>query len=75
MGAVSCSQMLAAKEVDFMIHGLVKFHLFGQELWITTTHVSILIVMIVLLVLALVVRKKMKHPQEFPTGWICSIIW
>ena len=29
MGAVSCSQMLAAKEVDFMIHGLVKFHLFG----------------------------------------------
>ena len=69
MGAVSCSQMLAAKEVDFMIHGLVKFHLFGQELWITTTHVSILIVMIVLLVLALVVRKKMKHPQEFPTGF------
>ena len=69
MGAVSCSQMLAAKEVDFMIHGLIKFHLFGQELWITTTHVSILIVMIVLLILALVVRKKMKHPQEFPTGF------
>ena len=32
--------MLAAKEPDFQIHGLVKFQLFGQELWLTTTHVS-----------------------------------
>ena len=29
--------MLAAKEPDFQIHGLVKFQLFGQELWLTTT--------------------------------------
>ena len=69
MGAVGYSQILAAKEVDFMIHGLIKFELFGQELWITTTHVSILIVMLVLLTLAIVVKWKMKHPQEFPTGF------
>lgn len=69
MGIVSGSQMLAAKEVDFMIHGLIQFHLFGQELWITTTHVSILVVMLVLLVLAVVVKRKMRKPQEFPTGF------
>lgn len=69
MGAVSCSQMLIAKDVDFMIHGLIKLNLFGQEFWITTTHVSLLIVMLVLLVLALVVNRKMKNPQEFPTGF------
>ena len=45
--------MLAAKEPDFQIHGLVKFQLFGQELWLTTTHVSILIVALLLLIFAL----------------------
>ena len=51
--------MLAAKEPDFQIHGLVKFQLFGQELWLTTTHVSILIVALLLLIFALVVRAKL----------------
>ena len=31
-------------EVDFMIHGVFSYHLFGQELWITTTHICTLIV-------------------------------
>ena len=34
--------IVAAKEADFMIHSLLKFELFGQELYLTTTHVSIL---------------------------------
>ncbi len=62
-------QMLAAKEVDFMIHGLIRFELFGQELWITTTHVSLLVIMLILFIFALAVRKRMKTPQEFPTGF------
>ena len=32
--------IVAAKEADFMIHSLLKFELFGQELYLTTTHVS-----------------------------------
>ena len=47
--------ILAAKQPDFQIHGLVQFELFGQELWITTTHVSILIVCALMLIFALVV--------------------
>ena len=32
---------------DFMIHGIVKYHLFGHELWLTTTTVGMTIVTIV----------------------------
>ena len=52
--------------VDFMIHGLIKFHLFGQELWITTTHVCVLIVMLVLLVFAVIANYKIRHAKEIP---------
>lgn len=63
-------QLLAAGgDVDFMIHGLFKYRLFGQEFYITTTHVSILIVMIVLLVFAVIANRKMKNPDEIPGGF------
>ena len=31
-------------DADFMIHGVFKYTLFGQELYITTTHVAMFIV-------------------------------
>lgn len=63
-------QLLAAGgEVDFMIHGLFKYKLFGQEFYITTTHVSILIVMIILFVFAVIANRKMKNPDEIPGGF------
>lgn len=63
-------QLLAAGgEVDFMIHGLFKYKLFGQEFYITTTHVSILIVMIILLVFAIIANRKMKNPDVIPGGF------
>lgn len=58
--------MLAAKQPDFQIHGLVKFNLFGQELWLTTTHVSILIVVGGLLIFSLVVHSKLKDEEGRP---------
>lgn len=58
--------ILAAKEPDFQIHGLVKFQLFGQELWLTTTHVSILVVALLLLIFALVVRAKLSDAEGKP---------
>lgn len=65
--------MLAAKEPDFQIHGLVKFQLFGQELWLTTTHVSILIVALLLLIFALVVRAKLSDAER-PNPEPCRIL-
>lgn len=59
--------LLAAKgDVDFMIHGLVKYKLFGQEFWITTTHVSILIVMAALMIFAVLANRKIRHADEVP---------
>ena len=58
--------LATGQNVDFMIHGLIEFELFGQQLWITTTHVSMLIVMCLIIVFALVVRAKLKAPDETP---------
>ena len=58
--------LATGQSVDFMIHGLIEFELFGQQLWITTTHVSMLIVMTLIIAFALVVRVKLKSPDETP---------
>ena len=58
--------ILAADGPDFMIHGLVKFHLFGQELWLTTTHVSVLVVCVLLIVVAFIIRSKLKDTEGEP---------
>ncbi|MEG0971663.1 MAG: F0F1 ATP synthase subunit A [Lachnospiraceae bacterium] len=59
-----------AADVDFMVHGVFPFELFGQKLWITTTHVSLLIVMLALLVFCIVVNRKLSKvtPEEIPKG-------
>ena len=54
MGGASVYLLSAeSRDVDFMIHGLFSYELFGHEFFITTTHVSILIVMLVLIVFAI----------------------
>ena len=59
----------SADNIDFMIHGIVSFHLFGQEIWITTSHVCILIVMAAMLIFALIANRKLKHAKEVPDGF------
>ena len=58
--------LASGQNVDFMIHGLIEFELFGQTLWITTTHVSMLIVMAVLILIACIIRANLKGPDETP---------
>ena len=41
--------LLSTDNIDFMIHGLFSYELFGHEVWITTSHVCILIVMLLLI--------------------------
>jgi F-type H+-transporting ATPase subunit a len=67
---VETANLLASSgDVDFMVHGLFSYELFGQTFWITTTHVSILIVMIVILVFAVAARIMVSHAQKYPTGF------
>ena len=58
--------LASGQSPDFMIHGLINFELFGQSLWITTTHVSMLLVMAVLILVACIIRSKLKAPDETP---------
>lgn len=70
MELVSTAGAIAASsDMGFMIKGLIPYKLFGQELWITTTHVSILIVDVILLVLFIATKRKMKNPSEVPKGF------
>ena len=52
-----------------MIHGLLKLNFFGQEVYLTTTHVSLLIICAALIILAVVVRLKLKDTEGKPSGF------
>ena len=41
----------AGADIDFMVHGVFSYEIFGQTAWITTTHVCVLIIMLVLIIL------------------------
>lgn len=56
----------AGADIDFMIHGVFSYELFGQTFWITTTHVCVLIVMLILIGFAIAVNIKMKKATEVP---------
>lgn len=56
-------------EVDFMIHGVFSYNLFGQELWITTTHICMLIVLLVIIGFCIAANRVVKHASEVPGGF------
>ena len=61
--------MSSAGDIDFMIHGLFSYELFGQTLWITTSHVCILIVMLSLIIFSIVAGRKMRRATDVPGGF------
>ena len=56
----------AGSDIDFMIHGLLKYNFFGHEVWITTTHVCVALVMLLLMGLSLIVNRAIKKSTEVP---------
>ena len=58
-----------AENIDFMIHGIFKYEIFGHEVWITTSHVCILIVMALMLALAIAGNRAIRHAKEVPEGF------
>lgn len=51
---------------DFTIHGVLKYHLFGQELWIGDTIISLWVVMLVLIIFALFARRALNRATDVP---------
>lgn len=58
--------LTAEAEVDFMIHGVFSYNFFGHKVWITTTHISLLIVLLVFIVFAIAANRVMKRAQQVP---------
>ena len=56
-------------DVDVMVHGLVKYSFFGHEVWITTTHVSLLLVVLILTGCSIAAGRAMKKGTEVPGGF------
>ena len=56
--------VLLTDNVDFMVHGIFQYSFFGHDVWITTTHVSILIVMLILSVFAILAGRKFRTALE-----------
>ena len=58
-----------ADNIDFMIHGVFKYSFFGHEVWITTTHVCVLIVMLIIIGFAIAANRCMAKAREVPEGF------
>lgn len=58
----------ADEEIDFMIHGVFQYSFFGHPVWITTTHICMLIIMLVLIGFSIAAGRAMKKAAQIPTG-------
>ena len=54
--------MLISNEPDFMIHGVLKYQLFGQDFWITTTTIGMWIITALILILAVLANRTLNGP-------------
>lgn len=54
-------------DVDFMIKGLFSYKLFGQEVWITSSHVCTFIVMLILVIFAVCANRVIKKANVMDT--------
>lgn len=61
--------LLSGGDVDFMIHGVFQYSFFGHTVWITTTHVCVLFVMLILIVFAVAAKHCMAKAGEVPGGF------
>ena len=53
-------------DIDVMVHGLLKYSFFGHEVWITTTHVCLLLVMLILIGFSIAAGQVIKKGAEVP---------
>lgn len=59
-------------DVDFGIHNYKSFDFFGHEVYITTTHISMAIVMLILIVFAIAANIAIRRadPSKAPSGFL-----
>ncbi len=70
MGA---GMLLSSQDLGFMIKGVFSFHIGETEIWITTTHVCLLIMIILLTIFSLCAKRTMKNASEVPGTFQCIV--
>jgi len=62
----------AEKELDLGINALLRYRLFGQDLYITNTHISIFLVMLTLIIFAFIANRAIRkaNPDEAPGAFL-----
>jgi len=69
MGYGMMPMLLAADtEVDFSIHHLLGYEFMGTTVYLTTSHVCMLLIFATIMIFALVVRRRFMKADEIPTG-------
>ncbi len=65
---IASRSVFLANDVDIGITGYFHFEVGGQTLWITTTHISLLIIVIALTIFAMVANRAIKkaNPEDVP---------
>ena len=58
-----------ADDIDFMLHGIFSYEIFGQTVWITTTHVCVLLVFILLIAFSFIANSTMNKAKDVPQGF------
>lgn len=61
--------MSSDTSMDFMIEGIFKYNFLGMDVWITTSHVCLLIVVLVLLIFGAFAKKAITNGSEVPSGF------
>lgn len=66
------AQLSDSADLDFFIEGYAKFKLFGQTLYITTTHVSLVFVLVILVIFTLFANRAIRNadPSKAPSGFV-----
>jgi len=58
-----------AEDLGFMIKGVFSYELFGHEVWITTSHICLLIVMLIIIGFCIAANITIKKATETPGGF------
>lgn len=59
----------SSADIDFMVHGIFSYDFFGHTLWITTTHVCLLIVVSLLIAFSIAANKAIQKAADVPGGF------
>lgn len=71
-GAAAAGAADATRNINIGINGYFKYSFFGHDVWITNTHIAIVLVMLTLMIFAVVANRAIRNadPTKAPGGFL-----